>query len=677
LQTLPESNVTPLRVPPSAVEAEQSVLGGILLSPDSLAAVTELLAERHFFRRDHRIIFRAMCALADDEKPADPVTLGQWIESNGLSEEMGGTGYLVELASNTPSAANIRAYAEIVREKSALRELIDAGTEIVNGAFSPEGQTATEIYHRSLAAIAAVEPSLAETPPPTDLFGEHDPPTLRREWLPPPIQDVVFSASDVKGSPPEVMALSMLIACAAACDDKFQVQPRANEPGWKESARLWGVIVGDPSSKKTPAMKLAMSSLAETNQVMLGKYVQARAEYERQVKLHNLSEKKSLKAQANGEGMVETANAPVPPKNIRLITNDGTTEGITKLLADNERGLLYYTDELTSWLGGMGRYSANGGAADRAFWLECYQGGSKVIDRASAPPVNVPNLSVNVIGSIQPDRIRSLASRMDDDGLLQRCMVAVIPTAERRPSDNPEPTAQIQAYDAMLKHIYATRADGYCIVQMSPEADAVRREMDNWRIAIVASDGLPGMLRSAVAKYEGLFPRLCLTYHVMSCASLGKYPVAVPITGATARRVASFMRLFLFPNAVSFYTSVMGLASPGFTLARKVADYLISSNPRRVTRRNIIHGCNAWRDAPEWCQAQAVATLEQAGWLIPDASGGRFTKAWILNPQVASMYETRAAGIRQRRAAMAKILADMRQDRAAESSPGQPHDSGA
>jgi len=660
----PIYNVTPLRVPPQSVEAEQSVLGGVLLSPDTLPTVQEILDPEDFYRRDHRIIYQAIIEVAANGQVPDGVTVCEYLESNGHAEAINGS-YVIDIASSTPSSANVQAYATIVKEKSNLRRLIEAGTDIVNYGFAPDGQDATAIYHRSLSAITAIEPALTNSQPPTDIFGESPGTVLRKEWLPPPIQDLVFAASAVKGSPPEVMALSMLVACAAACDDRFQVQPRANEPGWRESARLWGVVVGDPSSKKTPAMKLAMRSLSEANHVMLEKGIAARAEYDRQMKLHTLQEKKALRAEANGDGMPEKNEAPKPPRNERIITNDGTTEGITKLLADNERGLLYYTDELTSWLGGMGRYSANGGAADRAFWLECYQGGSKVVDRASAPPVRVPNLSVNVIGSIQPDRIRALASKMDDDGLLQRCMVAVIPTAERRPTDDAEPVELIKAYDDMLRQIYNTRAETSCIVQMSQEADAIRREMDDWRVTIVASEGLPAMLRSAVAKYEGLFPRLCLTFHVMSCAATKRFPTSLPITGPTARRAADFIRRYLFPNAFTFYTAIMGHASQGFTLAQRVGDFILVTSLSRVSRRDITHGCNAWREAPDWAQTQALAALEQAGWLFP-ADTGRATKAWTINPQVKAVFATRAAEVKSRRAGIAKVLADLRGTKGAE-----------
>ncbi|GAB2654201.1 replicative DNA helicase [Arenimonas aestuarii] len=140
-----DAKIDALRLPPQSVEAEQAVLGGLMLAPDSLDRVGDFLTEHDFYRRDHRLIYRAIRDLSEKNKPFDAVTLGEWFESNSLSEQIGGTGYLIELASTTPSAANIRAYAEIVREKAVLRQLIEAGTEIVNDGFQPEGRDSQEV----------------------------------------------------------------------------------------------------------------------------------------------------------------------------------------------------------------------------------------------------------------------------------------------------------------------------------------------------------------------------------------------------------------------------------------------------------------------------------------------------------------------------------------------------
>ncbi len=123
-------NIEALRVPPHSLEAEQAVLGGLMLSGEAWAKIADKLTERDFYRRDHQLMYRAIGELSEKGMPCDAVTLGEWFDAQGLAESVGGTRYVLELANSTPSAANIVAYAEIVREKSVLRQLIDAGMEI-------------------------------------------------------------------------------------------------------------------------------------------------------------------------------------------------------------------------------------------------------------------------------------------------------------------------------------------------------------------------------------------------------------------------------------------------------------------------------------------------------------------------------------------------------------------
>ena len=144
-----DPRVEHLRVPPQSVEAEQAVLGGLMLVPESIDRVADVLSDRDFYRRDHQQIFRAIRELSEKGKPFDAVTLGEWFESTGQSELVAGGAYLVELASTTPSAANIRAYAEIVHDKAVLRQLIDVGSEIVNDAFQPEGRDSAEVLAKA------------------------------------------------------------------------------------------------------------------------------------------------------------------------------------------------------------------------------------------------------------------------------------------------------------------------------------------------------------------------------------------------------------------------------------------------------------------------------------------------------------------------------------------------
>ncbi len=154
-----DARVEQLRVPPQSVEAEQAVLGGLMLSPESYDRVGDHLDESDFYRRDHQLIFRAIKELAERNRPFDAVTLGEWFESQGQSELVAGGAYLVELASTTPSAANIVAYAEIVRDKAVLRQLIEVGTNIVNDGFLPEGRESAELLAKAEQEVFAIAES--------------------------------------------------------------------------------------------------------------------------------------------------------------------------------------------------------------------------------------------------------------------------------------------------------------------------------------------------------------------------------------------------------------------------------------------------------------------------------------------------------------------------------------
>ena len=134
-----------LRLPPQDIGAEQAVLGGLMLDPRAYERIEDMLTPADFYRHNHALTFQAIKALRDKHKPTDAVTVGDWLQSHGKADEVAGGAYLVEMASHTPSAANIRAYAEIVAEKSRLRKLINIATETVNRAFETGGTEALEL----------------------------------------------------------------------------------------------------------------------------------------------------------------------------------------------------------------------------------------------------------------------------------------------------------------------------------------------------------------------------------------------------------------------------------------------------------------------------------------------------------------------------------------------------
>ena len=145
-----------LKVPPHSIEAEQSVLGGLMLDNDSYTSVAERIKSEDFYRNDHTLIYEGVINLAANNKPYDIVTLAELLDSREQLKDVGGMAYLAQLAENTPSAANIAAYADIVRERSVLRELISAGGKISESAFRTEGRSANELLNSAEALVFSI-----------------------------------------------------------------------------------------------------------------------------------------------------------------------------------------------------------------------------------------------------------------------------------------------------------------------------------------------------------------------------------------------------------------------------------------------------------------------------------------------------------------------------------------
>jgi replicative DNA helicase len=144
-----DRQIAQLRVPPHSIEAESSVLGGLLLDNGAWDRVSDLLVDDDFYRYEHRLIYAAMAALVNASKPADVITVFEQLQSHGKADEVGGIAYLNALAQYVPSAGNIRRYAEIVRERAILRKLLRASDEIATNAFNPQGRPVAQILDES------------------------------------------------------------------------------------------------------------------------------------------------------------------------------------------------------------------------------------------------------------------------------------------------------------------------------------------------------------------------------------------------------------------------------------------------------------------------------------------------------------------------------------------------
>ncbi len=179
---------------PHSIEAEQAVLGGLMLENNKLDSVQEVVGEGDFFREDHRLIFRMMAKLQESGEPLDVITLSEELHKHNELDNVGGLGYLVEMANNTPSAANIVAYAKIVRERSTLRQLIAATSEISKSSFNPAGLDSDDLLQIAEKRIADIA---EDRPKEGGLVGVNEllKATVQR------IDELFRSGSDITGVP--------------------------------------------------------------------------------------------------------------------------------------------------------------------------------------------------------------------------------------------------------------------------------------------------------------------------------------------------------------------------------------------------------------------------------------------------------------------------------------------
>lgn len=151
-----QTDLATVKVPPHSIEAEQSVLGGLMLDNRAWDLIADRLREHDFYRHDHRLIYRTMAKLGEQSKPLDVLTVSESLRELHELENAGGEVYLFELANNTPSVANIAAYADIVRERSVMRQLIAVANDIAGNAFNPEGRTSSELLDNAERQVFAI-----------------------------------------------------------------------------------------------------------------------------------------------------------------------------------------------------------------------------------------------------------------------------------------------------------------------------------------------------------------------------------------------------------------------------------------------------------------------------------------------------------------------------------------
>jgi hypothetical protein len=310
---------------------------------------------------------------------------------------------------------------------------------------------------------------------------------------------------------------------------------------------------------------------------------------------------------------------------------------------------------MTGWFASMDKYSGRGAGKDRAFWLQAYTGGEFVSDRISRGTCYIPNLSISLVGGIQPEPLRKIVDDTVDDGLIQRLIPVLLRPAsvgldEPRGETVAEYEQLVEALRGARRSIVGAYEPKAALIHFSDAALIVRGRMEQWHIDLASCVGLSRKLAAHVGKYDGMFARLCLIWH---CIEHARGNLIDQIDEHTALRVEGFMRKFLLPHAVSFYTGALQQADDHERLSA-VAGYILERKLEMITNRDIARGDSTMRGLAKAETSAVFEQLSALGWLLDQIPGPLPSSPprWKVNEACHELFAGRAKiEIDRRRAA--------------------------
>jgi len=367
------------------------------------------------------------------------------------------------------------------------------------------------------ALVAKAEPSVSAPPPVSVQQFQRFP----IEALPEPTRNFVVAGSKAIGCDPCYVALPQLIVLASAIGNTRRLRLKSS---WSAPPILWGAIVGDSGTAKSPAFALVMRPVQQYQQKAIKRYANAVKSYEVELVRY---EKALSQWKRDGDSSDAPPENPVAPQPERFIVSDTTVEAIVPVLLANPRGVLMSRDELSGFFGSLDRYAGGKGGADAAFWMETYFGACVVVDRKTGPmrTISVPSASVCLCGGIQPGVLRrALGVEHRESGLAARLLLCCPPRKAKRWTDAevaPETEAE---FAQLLGRLYGllpiVNDDG----EMQPVAVGMTPEAKTLWEAYYNANGreqvdLTGDLAAVWSKMEECAARLALVIHLTRCAA--------------------------------------------------------------------------------------------------------------------------------------------------------------
>jgi hypothetical protein len=452
-------------------------------------------------------------------------------------------------------------------------------------------------------------------------------PQFRLDVLPEVLKNFVVERSAVIGCDPSGLSMAVLTACSGAIDHRFQLK-MMKHGGWYVAPRLWTLLVGDSSDKKTQMMNEAIGPLEKYQAELWRAHKIAKEEY---------------KAQSKKDGAEKTEEPEPPP---RYVTWDTTIEKLGEFFARSPKGLLVKRDEIAGWVGSMERYArgSRSGAADRAFWLKTHDGGPYAMDRIARGETYIENLSASLIGGIQPRRFAELQG-LTSDGLLQRFLPVILRPGEftlDRPTDDRDYENCIRALIGMSP----------CTLMLTDQAivalESLRKHLHELERA---SAGLAIGFGSFIGKLPEAAGALTIILHSIE----NKFNV---VDESTIEKVRRIVVNFLIPHAMEFYRT--SEATTDGDRLQQLASYILTSGNKRFVASDFTSNVASMRGLGLKEVNERVSPLVAAGWLCPEDYRAPILHAWVLGKDVAAQFAERKKLEEERKAAIARLMGSPR-----------------
>jgi len=423
--------------------------------------------------------------------------------------------------------------------------------------------------------------------------------------LPQPFRQFVEATAQAMGCDASYVGLPLIAAAAAAIGTTRMLELKR---GWRAPSILWGAIVGESGSLKTPALWTALQWMERWQDEFFEAWKVLRDQYQQDV----LAYEKALSDWKRSQSNAPPPAKPEPPVATRVLVQDTTIEALAPILKANPRGVLLARDELAGWLAGFDRY-ANTQGAEVAHWLSMYNAKGIIVDRKTSGTLHIPTAAVSIIGGIQPNVLRralGLANR--ENGLAARLLLVMPPPRPKRWTAAHVEPAVTESVGRVFVKLFALEHDvsedgrpAARVMHLSPDALAAYVDFYNAHATELAD--ATGDWASALSKLEELPARLALVFHLVRWAA-GE-PVNPDVVDAHSMGQAIALTQWHKHETRRVYDALD--ANEAEAEQRRLVEW-IERRGGAVTVRDVTHGIRRFRGKPDEAEA-ALNGLVEAG----------------------------------------------------------------